>query len=152
MHGVREPVEAGGLIFYGPNIPDQLRRVADYVDKILRGTKPGDIPVEQSTRLDLVMSSERRHFAREFSAASQSKIKPIGKAVLNLRPKFLKIRYALVVHLSPKTHLPLRAVLLIFLCNFLNAKRFGSCGGLRQSRRNEGKKEHNECRQCCPQC
>jgi hypothetical protein len=82
----------------------------------------------------------------------RSKIKLVGYAVLNLRPKLLKIKYALVVHLGPKTHLPLRAVPLIFLGNFLNAKRFGSCSGLRQSGRNEGKKEHNECRQCCPQC
>src|SRR5262249_17177242 len=83
---------------------------------------------------------------------SQSKIKPIGKAVLNLPPKLLKIRYALVVPLSPKGHLPLRAVALIFVGNFLNANRFGSCGGRRQSRHSVGKEEHNECRQCCPQC
>ena len=56
MHGVREYVEAGGLMFYGPNIPDQFRRVADIVDKILRGTKPNDIPVEQPTRFDLVIN------------------------------------------------------------------------------------------------
>jgi hypothetical protein len=92
-----------------------------------------------------------RHFARgSFSRPRQSKIKLVGKAVLNLPPKLLKIQYALVVHLSPKAHLPLRAVPLIFLCNFVNAKRFRSCGGLRQSRRNEGEKERNECRQCCP--
>jgi putative ABC transport system substrate-binding protein len=56
MHGVREYVEAGGLIFYGPSIPDQLRRVADIVDKILRGAKPADIPVEQPTKFDLVFN------------------------------------------------------------------------------------------------
>ena len=56
MHGAREYVEAGGLMSYGPNLPDQFRRVADIVDKILRGTKPGDIPVEQPTRFDLVIN------------------------------------------------------------------------------------------------
>jgi putative tryptophan/tyrosine transport system substrate-binding protein len=56
MHGVREQVEAGGLIFYGPNIPDQFRRVADIVDKILRGTKPADIPVEQPTKFNLIIN------------------------------------------------------------------------------------------------
>jgi ABC-type uncharacterized transport system substrate-binding protein len=56
MHGVREYVEAGGLMFYGPNTPDQFRRVADIVDKILRGAKPADIPVEQPTRFDLVIN------------------------------------------------------------------------------------------------
>ena len=56
MHGVREYVEAGGLIFYGPNFPDLFRRAADYVDKILRGAKPADIPVEQPTKFDLVFN------------------------------------------------------------------------------------------------
>src|SRR5262249_13045565 len=56
MYGLREYVEAGGLMSYGPNLPDQFRRGADIVDKILRGTKPGDIPVEQPTRFDLVMN------------------------------------------------------------------------------------------------
>jgi putative ABC transport system substrate-binding protein len=56
MHGFRELVEAGGLIFYGPNFPDLFRRSADYVDKILRGTKPGDIPIEQPTKFDLVLN------------------------------------------------------------------------------------------------
>ena len=41
---------------YGPNFPDIFRRVADYVDKILRGTKPADIPVEQPTKFDLVIN------------------------------------------------------------------------------------------------
>jgi ABC-type uncharacterized transport system substrate-binding protein len=56
MYAIREGVEAGGLMSYGPNIPDLFRRAADYVDKILRGTKPGDIPVEQPTKFDLVVN------------------------------------------------------------------------------------------------
>jgi hypothetical protein len=52
----REYVEAGGLMSYGPNLPDLLRRAAEYVDKVLRGTKPGDIPVEQPTRFDLIIN------------------------------------------------------------------------------------------------
>jgi putative ABC transport system substrate-binding protein len=51
-----EAVEAGGLTSYGPNFPDLFRRAADYVDKILRGTKPGNIPVEQPTKFDLIIN------------------------------------------------------------------------------------------------
>jgi putative ABC transport system substrate-binding protein len=56
MHGYRDYVEAGGLISYGANVPDQFRRTADIVDKILHGAKPGDIPVEQPTKFDLVVN------------------------------------------------------------------------------------------------
>jgi putative ABC transport system substrate-binding protein len=56
MHGSRDYVEAGGLMSIGPNFSDLFRRAADLVDKILRGAKPGDIPVEQPTKLDLVVN------------------------------------------------------------------------------------------------
>ena len=56
MHGSRDYVEAGGLMSYGPNFPDLFRRAADYVDKILHGAKPADIPVEQPTKFDLVVN------------------------------------------------------------------------------------------------
>jgi putative ABC transport system substrate-binding protein len=49
-------VEAGGLISYGPNFPDLFRQTAGYVDKILRGAKPGEIPVEQPTKFDFVIN------------------------------------------------------------------------------------------------
>jgi putative tryptophan/tyrosine transport system substrate-binding protein len=56
MHHTRDYVEAGGLMSYGPNYPDLFRRASDYVDKILRGTKPGDIPIEQPTKFDLIVN------------------------------------------------------------------------------------------------
>jgi ABC-type uncharacterized transport system substrate-binding protein len=52
----REYVEAGGLMSYGPSFPDLFRRAASYVDKILRGARPADIPVEQPTKFDLVVN------------------------------------------------------------------------------------------------
>jgi putative ABC transport system substrate-binding protein len=54
--GFPEFVEAGGLISFGPNYPALWRRSAEFVDKILRGAKPADIPVEQPTKFDLVLN------------------------------------------------------------------------------------------------
>jgi putative ABC transport system substrate-binding protein len=56
MLGNQESVEAGGLVSYGPDFPELWRRCADYTDKILRGAKPADLPVEQPTKFDLVIN------------------------------------------------------------------------------------------------
>jgi len=56
IHDFREYIDAGGLISYGANSPDLFRRAAEFVDKILRGAKPADIPVEQPTKFDLVIN------------------------------------------------------------------------------------------------
>jgi putative ABC transport system substrate-binding protein len=56
MYSFRDYIEAGGLMSYGPNLPSLFRRAADYVDKILRGAKPGDLPVEQPTKFDFIIN------------------------------------------------------------------------------------------------
>ena len=56
MYGFREFVDAGGLIAYGVNVPYLCRSAAVYVDKIIKGTKPADLPVQQPTRFELVIN------------------------------------------------------------------------------------------------
>ena len=56
MHTQRQSVEVGGLMSYGANFPNLFRRAADYVDKVLRGTKPANLPVEQPTKFDLIIN------------------------------------------------------------------------------------------------
>jgi putative ABC transport system substrate-binding protein len=56
MYGLREYVESGGLIAYGPNLAQIYRRSATYVDKILEGAKPADLPVEQPARFELLVN------------------------------------------------------------------------------------------------
>jgi putative ABC transport system substrate-binding protein len=61
MYHNREAVEAGGLMAYGANLPDLYRRAAAYVDELLKGAKPADLPVEQPTKFDFVINLKAAH-------------------------------------------------------------------------------------------
>ena len=56
MHGLREEVEAGGFMSYGPVSADNWRRATTFVDRLLRGAKPGDLPVEQPTKFSMIIN------------------------------------------------------------------------------------------------
>jgi putative ABC transport system substrate-binding protein len=75
MFGFREYIESGGLMSYGPNTRELFRRAGDYVDKILRGAKPADMPVEQPTKFDLIVNLKTaKALGVEFSPAFLARV------------------------------------------------------------------------------
>jgi putative ABC transport system substrate-binding protein len=56
MYGWREFVSEGGLVSYGPNVSEMVRKAASYVDRILKGENPGDLPIQQPVRLELIIN------------------------------------------------------------------------------------------------
>ena len=79
MYGLREDVAAGGLLAYGPKYADLYRRAAYFVDKILKGAKPADLPVEQPTKFEFVINLKA---ARALSLTIPSGILAIADEVI----------------------------------------------------------------------
>jgi putative ABC transport system substrate-binding protein len=75
MHGSREAVESGGLMSYGADRVDTYRRVAYFVDRILKGVKPADLPVERPTKFELVINLKT---AKQIGVAIPQKV--LGRA------------------------------------------------------------------------
>jgi len=69
VYSTREAVEAGGLMYYGADLADSYRRVAYYVDRILKGAKPADLPLEQPTKFEMVLNLENRQADRPDDSA-----------------------------------------------------------------------------------
>jgi len=79
MVGYRDFVKAGALVSYGPHVPSMFRRAGDYVDKILRGAKPADIPVEQPTKFEFVINLTT---AKAFGLAVPDKLLTVADEVI----------------------------------------------------------------------
>ena len=69
MYGLREFVDEGGLITYGPNLSVLMRRAIGYVGNILRGAKPGDLPIEQPSKFDMVIQPQNCEGTRNYGPA-----------------------------------------------------------------------------------
>ena len=83
VYGEREFADAGGLMAYATNLPANFRRAATYVDKILKGAKPGDLPIEQPTRIELVINLKDRQGARPHDPAVAAAARGRGDSVMD---------------------------------------------------------------------